>query len=95
MLRNGLANPLACNALMRAERNKQPILEVLKPLLTAEGASRSGVVMEVASGSGQHVAHFAAGLPGIRFQPSDVTRCDPWVSPGVNIGRRLSYPPSA
>ena len=49
-----------------AERNKQPILEELQRLLPAQGK-----VLEIASGTGQHVAHFAAGLPDIHWQPSD------------------------
>lgn len=49
-----------------AERNKGPILEVLRRVLPAEG-----LVLEIASGSGQHVVHFADGLPHLRFLPSD------------------------
>jgi hypothetical protein len=49
------------------ERNKQPIFEVLARVLPA-----SGTVLEIASGSGQHVVHFAAGMPHLTFQPSDV-----------------------
>jgi len=49
-----------------AERNKQPILEELRRLLPAQGK-----VLEIASGTGQHVVHFAAGLPDIQWQPSD------------------------
>ena len=49
-----------------AERNRGPILAQLQRLLTAQG-----LMLEIASGSGQHAAHFADGLPGWRWQPSD------------------------
>lgn len=49
-----------------AERNKQPILDALLTLLPAQGAA-----LEIASGSGQHVAHFAAQMPGWTWQASD------------------------
>lgn len=49
-----------------AERNLQPILQTLQVLLPATGRA-----LEVASGTGQHVAGFAAALPGWTWQPSD------------------------
>ena len=49
-----------------AERNRQPILQVLQALLPATGSA-----LEVASGTGQHAAWFAAALPGWTWQPSD------------------------
>ncbi len=49
-----------------ADRNKQAILDVLVSGLPAHGNA-----LEIASGTGQHVAWFAAGLPGWAWQPSD------------------------
>lgn len=49
-----------------AQRNKDPILEVLRAVLPPEGR-----VLEIASGTGQHVCHFAAALPGLRWQPTE------------------------
>ena len=49
------------------ERNKGPILEVLSRVLPARGK-----VLEIGSGTGQHVAHFAAALPALTFQPSEM-----------------------
>jgi SAM-dependent methyltransferase len=49
-----------------AERNKGPILEVLKTLVPPRG-----VVLEIACGTGQHAEHFAAGLPALDFYPTD------------------------
>jgi hypothetical protein len=49
------------------QRNREPILEVLRAVLPP-----AGTVLEIASGSGEHVVHFAAALPGLTFQPSDV-----------------------
>jgi len=50
-----------------AERNKQPILDALRQVLPA-----SGMALELASGTGQHAAWFAAGLPGWSWQPTEV-----------------------
>ena len=49
-----------------AERNREPILQVLKQILPPCGSA-----LEIASGTGQHAAHFAAGLPGWVWQPTD------------------------
>ncbi|MGQ3296807.1 DUF938 domain-containing protein [Reyranella sp.] len=49
-----------------AARNRQPILDVLQPRLPKEG-----LVLEIASGTGEHVVHYAAARPELTFQPSD------------------------
>ena len=59
-----MANELLTSA--AAERNKDPILTVLESILPATGR-----VLEIASGSGQHVCFFAAALPGIQWQPTE------------------------
>jgi hypothetical protein len=49
-----------------AQRNRGPILEVLRRVLPS-----SGRVLEAASGSGEHVVFFAKALPDLVWQPSD------------------------
>jgi Protein of unknown function (DUF938) len=47
-------------------RNRDFILDVLREVLPT-----TGVILEIASGSGEHVVHFARNLPSLVFQPSD------------------------
>src|ERR1700704_2239367 len=47
-------------------RNRDPILAVLRRVLPT-----SGTVLEIASGTGEHAVHFAAGLPHLTWQPTD------------------------
>ncbi|WP_407178076.1 DUF938 domain-containing protein [Bradyrhizobium sp. STM 3562] len=49
-------------------RNHEPIWAVLEQFL----AGKSGDVLEVGSGTGQHVVHFARHSPGITWWPSDL-----------------------
>ena len=49
-----------------AERNRQPILEVLR-----ERLPRDATVLEIASGTGQHVRYFAEALPDLTWIPSE------------------------
>ena len=62
-----------------AERNKQPILNVLHQVLPA-----SGTALEIASGTGQHAAWFAAALPLWNWQPTEAnTDALPAIAAGV------------
>ena len=68
-----------------AARNRGPILEVLRGHLPP-----TGQVLEVASGTGEHVAHFAAALPALTWQPTDRTSesfasIDAWASGLGNV----------
>src|SRR3546814_10986292 len=49
-----------------AARNREPILAVLRDVLPV-----TGLVLEIASGTGEHAVHFAAALPSFDWQPSD------------------------
>jgi SAM-dependent methyltransferase len=49
------------------ERNKGPILEVLKRWL----GHQAGVVLEIGAGTGQHAVHFARNLPRLSWQPTE------------------------
>jgi hypothetical protein len=50
-----------------AERNRGPILDVLVRVMPGRGT-----VLEIAGGTGQHVAHFAAALPALVWLPSEI-----------------------
>lgn len=50
-------------------RNKQPILDVLRTYLPTSCSPFRA--LEIASGTGQHVAHFAAAFPHITWQPTE------------------------
>lgn len=49
-----------------AARNRDPILEALRPHLP-----QAGLLLEIASGSGEHAVHLARAIPGLVVQPSD------------------------
>lgn len=66
-------------------RNRDPILAVLRRLLPARG-----LVLEVASGTGEHCAHLAEALPALTFQPTEPeaegrASCDAWCGSFPNV----------
>ena len=65
-----------------AERNRGPILEILRKTLDL---GRPLKCLEIASGSGTHVGYFAQHLPEVTWQPSD---CDPENLPSLRAYAR-------
>jgi cyclopropane fatty-acyl-phospholipid synthase-like methyltransferase len=65
-----------------AERNREPILAILKIVF----ADRKRV-LEIGSGTGQHAAYFASGLPHLVWQASDIAEHLP------GIRQWVSHPP--
>jgi len=57
----------ACRSAPAALRNREPIAEVL-----AEWLPPSGLVLEIASGTGEHATYFAERFPALEWQPSDI-----------------------
>lgn len=64
------------------ERNKDAILAVLEEILPP-----TGCVVEIGSGTGQHVAHFAASLPHLTWQPTDLEENLPSIRAWVTEAR--------
>ncbi len=68
-----------------ALRNRDPILSVLRAHLPS-----SGIVLEIASGTGEHITHFAAALPSLDWQPTDPepdrrASIDSWAATQPNV----------
>ena len=64
----GYASVMAKGFAPATERNRQPILDVLRRVLPD-----TGLVLEVASGTGQHAVFFSEHICGLRWQPSDAS----------------------
>jgi hypothetical protein len=76
-------------------RNRDAILEVLRGILPARG-----LLLEVASGSGEHALHFARAFPRLTFQPSDPdadarASIDAWCAGVANIRPALALDAAA
>ena len=48
------------------QRNRDPLVDALRPLLPERG-----LVLEVASGTGEHAVHFARRFPDLEWRPTD------------------------
>lgn len=76
-------------------RNRDPILAVLRDVLPERG-----LVLEVASGTGEHAAAFAAALPALDWQPSDPdaearASIDAWCADTPNVRPALALDAAA
>lgn len=78
--------PSAARVAPAAARNREPILEALRRHLPA-----SGLVLEIAAGSGEHALHFSAALPHLRWQPADA---DPEALASIAAWRNHSGSPN-
>ncbi|HLM45864.1 MAG TPA: DUF938 domain-containing protein [Myxococcaceae bacterium] len=69
-----------------AERNREPLLSVLRELLPSRGT-----VLEVASGTGQHAVFFSRAFPGLTWQPTDA---DPTALESIEAWRQEEGSPN-
>lgn len=69
-----------------AARNREPILRVLREYLP-----RPALVLEIASGTGEHAVWFSSALPELTWQPTDH---DPEALRSIAAWRDMSGPPN-
>ena len=70
------------------DRNREPILAVLREQFA--GHRR---VLEIGSGTGQHAVHFAAAMPWLEWQASDVADNLPGIRAWLDDARLPNTPP--
>lgn len=70
------------------ERNREPILEVLR-----DHFADRRLVLEVGSGTGQHAVHFAAALPHLTWQTSDLAPSLPGIRMWLEESALPNLPP--
>ncbi|MFZ8931578.1 MAG: DUF938 domain-containing protein, partial [Pseudomonadales bacterium] len=71
-----------------AEKNKGPILEVLR-----ERLAPTARVLEVGSGAGQHALHFTEALPTLRWQPTEHPAVLPALASNLATAGRVAILP--
>jgi hypothetical protein len=76
-------------------RNRAVILDALRPVLPPQG-----LLLEIASGTGEHCAYLAASLPALRFQPTEPepegrASIDAWCAGLPNVRPALSLDATA
>lgn len=71
-----------------AEQNKEPILQVIGPLL-----ADAREVLEIGSGTGQHAVYFARNLPHLRWQTSDLPEKMPGIRRWIAEAQCPNLPP--
>lgn len=70
------------------ERNREPILAVLRTHF-----ARCRRVLEIGSGTGQHAVHFAAAMPWLQWQASDVDANLPGIRAWLDEAALPNTPP--
>jgi SAM-dependent methyltransferase len=78
--------PPAARSAPAAARNREPILLVLR-----ERLPQSALVLEIASGTGEHAVWFSSALPELTWQPTDH---DPQALQSIAAWREMSGPPN-
>lgn len=79
-------DPTAARTAPSVDRNRGPILQVLREILPADG-----LALEIASGTGEHAVWFSRALPHLLWQPTDR---DPEAIASIAEWRRQAGPPN-